>query len=76
MSNSTLTQIECCKYIGVISDSKMAWVQHITYAKSKGPKGIGIMYQTYKYLNKICLVSLYIIYIYPYLIYCVEFWEM
>ena len=69
MSNSRLTQIECCKYLGVILDSKMSWVQHITYVKNKVSKGIGIMYQARKYLNKKSLVGLYISYIYPYLIY-------
>ena len=74
MSNSTLTQVECCKYLGVILDSKMSWVQHITYVKNKVSKGIGIMYQARKYLNKKSLVGLYNSYIYPYLIYCVESW--
>ena len=74
MSNSRLTQIECCKYLGVILDSKMSWVQHITYVKNKVSKGIGIMYQARKYLNKKSLSSLYNSYIYPYIIYCVESW--
>ena len=53
---------------------KMSWVQHLTYVKSKVSKGIGIMYQARKYLDKNSLVNLYNIYIYPYLIYCVESW--
>ena len=52
----------------------MSWVQHITYVKSKVSKGIGIMYQARKYLDKNSLVNLYNTYIYPYLIYCVESW--
>ena len=51
MNNCTLTETECFKYLGVILDSKMAWVQHITYVKSKVSKGIGIMYQARKYLD-------------------------
>ena len=50
MNNNTLTQIECCKYLGVILDSKMAWVQQITCFKYKISKCLGIMYQARKYL--------------------------
>ena len=75
MSNSTLTQVECCKYLGIILDSKMSWVQHITYVQNKVSKGIvGIMYQARKYLIKKSMACLYNSYIYPYLIYCVESW--
>ena len=74
MSNSRQTQVECCKYLGVILESKMSWVQHITYVKYKVSKGIGSMYQARKYLNKKSLAGLYNSYIYPYLIYCVESW--
>ena len=74
MSNSRLTHVECCKYLGVILDSKMSWVQHITYVKKTFSKGIGIMYQARKYSNEKSLVGLYHSYIYPYLIYCVESW--
>ena len=74
MKNCTLTGTACCKYICVILDNKMSWVQHITYVKSKVSNGIGIMYQAREYLNKNSLVNLYNNYTYPYLIYCVEFW--
>ena len=65
MNNCTLTGTECYKYLGVILDSKMSWVQHITYVKSKVSKGIGIMYQARKYLDKNSLINLYNNYIYP-----------
>ena len=52
MNNCTLTGTECYKYLGVILDSKMSWVQHIMYVKSKVSKGIGIMYQARKYLDQ------------------------
>ena len=74
INNCKLTGTECYKYLGVILDSKMSWVQHITYVKSKVSKGIGSMYQACKYLDKNSLVNLYKTYIYPYLIYCVETW--
>ena len=70
--NCTLTGTECCKYLDVILDSKVSCVQHITYVKSTVSKGISIMYQARKYLDKNSLVNLYNNYIYLYLIYCVE----
>ena len=72
MSKCTLTGTEFYKYIGLIFNSKMSWVQHITYFKSKVSKGIGIIYQVIKYVDIKCIVNLYNNYIYPYLIYCVE----
>ena len=59
MNNCTLIGTECYKYLGVILDSKMSWVQHITYVKSKVSEGIGIMYQARKYLDKNSLINLY-----------------
>ena len=67
-------KLKHCKYLGVILDCKILWVQHITYVRNKISKGVGIMYQARKYLNRKSLVNLYNSYIYPYLIYCVESW--
>ena len=49
MNKCTLTETECWKYL---LDSKMTWVQHITYVKSKVSNGTGIMYQARMYLDK------------------------
>ena len=74
INNCVLKEVENCKYLGIILDTRISWVEHITYVKNKISKGIGIMYQARKYLNRNGLISLYNSYIYPYLIYCVESW--
>ena len=74
MNNSPLSNIQNHKYLGVILDSKMSWIQHISYVKNKVAKGIGIMFKARTYLDWRSLINLYNAYIYPYLIYCVESW--
>ena len=67
-------EVQCIKYLGVIIDSKLSWIQHISYVKSKISKDIGIMYKARNYINKNALLGLYHSYIYPYHIYCIESW--
>ena len=74
INNCALKEVENCKYLGIILDTRISWVEHITYVKNKISKGICIMYQARKYLNRNGLISLYNSYIYPYLIYGVESW--
>ena len=74
MDNQILTKVNSIKYMGIIVDHKLNWLDHITYVKAKISKGIGIMYKARKYLNKNSLKNLYHAYIYPYLTYCVEVW--
>ena len=69
MDNTILVKTSSLKYLGVIVDHKLNWIEHISYIKNKVPKGIGIMYKTRHFLNKKSLLSLYHSYIYPYLIY-------
>ena len=40
------------KYLGVIIDSKLNWIDHITYIKNEVAKGIGIIRKAQKLLNK------------------------
>ena len=52
MDNNILTRVTSIKYLGIIVDIKLNWLDHITYVKAKISKGIGIMYKARKYLNK------------------------
>ena len=74
IDNTNIKEVQCIKYLGVILDNKLSWIQHISYVKSKISKGIGIMYKARNYVNKNALLGLYHSYIYPYLIYCIESW--
>ena len=58
MNNSPLSNIKNHKYLGVILDSKMSWIQHISYVKNKVAKGIGIMFKARTYLDRRSLINL------------------
>ena len=74
IDNHDLTQVKSAKYLGVIIDHKLNWIEHISYVKSKISKGIGIMYKARQFLTKKALLMLYHAYIYPYMTYCIEVW--
>ena len=66
MDDCSLNKVNSAKYLGVIIDHKLNWIDHIAYIKNKISKGIGIMYRTRNFLNKSSLIGLYYSYIYPY----------
>ena len=74
IDNHVLTQVNSAKYLGVIIDHKLNWIEHISYVKSKMSKGIGIMYKARQFLTKKALLMLYHAYILPYMTYCIEVW--
>ena len=60
MDNQVLTKVTSIKYLGIIVDHKLNWIDHITYVKAKISKGIGIMYKARQYLNKKLLTCLHL----------------
>ena len=74
IDNHQLTQLNSAKYLDVIIDHKLNWIEHISYVKSKMSKGIGIMYKARQFLTKKTLLMLYHAYIYPDMTYCIEVW--
>ena len=45
MNESIINSASYLKYLGVIIDSKLNWIPHITFVKNKISKGIGMMFR-------------------------------
>ena len=68
-----IEMVESTKFL-VYLDSRLAWRNHIDYIKCKISRGTGIVCKARKYLNQSILISLYYVFMYPYLNYCVDVW--
>ena len=62
------------KYLGLIVDQKLKWIDHIAHVKLKIAQGLGIINKAKPFLSKKCLKNIYYSFIYPYFTYCVEVW--
>ena len=69
-----IERVNNAKFLGVILDSKLSWLQHIQYLKVKISKGIGILSKARKCLSLSTLITMYYSFIYPYITYCIECW--
>ena len=74
INNENLSEVKSFKYLGLIIDNKLKWIDHIAYTKNKISRGIGIIQKAKHFLTKKSLMDLYYAFIYPYLSYCVEVW--
>ena len=73
MNGSIINRVNSIKYLGVIIDHKLNWIEHIAYVKNKISKGVGILFRARHLLCR-SLINLYYSFVYPYLIYCIEAW--
>ena len=58
INDMKIRETKSTKYLGVIIDSKLNWIDHITYVKNRVAKGIGIIRKASKLLNKKALLNL------------------
>ena len=47
------------KFLGVLVDENITWVDHITTAENKLSKNVGLLYKAKNYLNKKPIINLY-----------------
>ena len=67
-----LQRVKCVKYLGLMVDQKLKWIDHIAHAKHKVAHGLGITNKAKPFLTRKSLRNLYYSFIYPYFTYCVE----
>ena len=69
-----IKRVTSVKFLGLIIDDQLKWIEHIQYIKNKISKSIGILCKVRNYLDKTTLHNLYFTFVYPYLIYGIEIW--
>ena len=62
------------KFLGVIIDKNLSFMQHIQYIKGKISKGVGILCKCKKFFNAKTMLTLYYSFVYPYFNYCLPVW--
>ena len=55
-------------------DNNLTFINHILYTKGKMAKAIGILYREKKFFSEFTMKTLYNMFVYPYLMYCIEVW--
>ena len=74
IANEHIMEAKSTKFLGVIIDQSLTWIDHINYVQNKIAKGSHIICKAKPLVNTHYLRQLYHTFIYPYLIYCVEIW--
>ena len=76
VDNCELSLVQCTKYLGILLNSEMSRIPHITAICAKARRLVGLLYcRFYKWPDPSTLLKLYIAYIRPHLEYCVCVWD-
>ena len=74
INGMNINRVYVTKFLGVHTDSKLNWNEHIRVIKTKVAKNVSIMNRVKHCLISSALYSLYCTLILPYLSYCCEIW--
>ena len=69
-----VSRVSSTTLVGVVIDEKLSRLQHVQSVTNKVSKGIGILSKARKCLSISSLTTLYYMFIYPHLTYCIEVW--
>ena len=62
------------KFLGVLLDSRLKWIDHISYIRRKISRNVGILSKLKRVLCPSTLIQLYYAFIQPHISYCIEIW--
>ena len=74
IDGTKIEKVKKTKFLGVIIDNKLSWKGHVAHVASKVSRGMGMIIKARNYLNRKSLLTLYYIFVYPYLTYCNHIW--
>ena len=63
------------KFLGVMLDEHISWIDHVRTVENKIAKNIGLFYRVSQFLNEDSLKTVYFLYIHSYLNYANIAWE-
>ena len=72
--DSKIKRVTSVKFLSIIIDDQLKWLEHIQYIKNKVSTFIGILCRVRSYLDETRLHNLYFTFVYPYQIYGIEIW--
>ena len=70
--DNIIPRVSSTKFLGLIMDDQLKWLEHIQYIKNNVSKSVGILCKVQHYLDQQTLHNYYYTFVYPYLIYGVE----
>ena len=74
IKSTKIKQEQQTKFLGVILDQRLTFLNHILLIKGKMARAMGILYKCKRTLNQNTLLTLYNAFLYPYLNYCICVW--
>ena len=69
INNNEIKRSSSIKFLGVLVDEDLTWIDHITLVENKLSKNLGLLHKAKNYLNKKSMVNLYYSFIHSYLNY-------
>ena len=69
INNNEIKRSSSIKFLGVLVDENLTWIDHITLVENKLSKNLGLLHKAKNYLNKKSVVNLYYSFIHSYLNY-------
>ena len=67
IGNQFIEREHSMKFLGVLLDENITWINHLKLIENKISKNIGILYEVKPYLNQICLNYIYFSFIHCHL---------
>jgi len=74
IQKNAISEKDHVKYLGILIDSTLSWINHIDNISTKVSKSVGLLYKIRNFVDIKIIKTLYYSLVYPHLIYAIEVW--